>query len=173
VSLSSGELSGTISKIEKTIQKFSPEFPFEYSFTNVELDSYIDEIKQINSAFNFGSFISLLLSVIGLVALAYHTIQSRIKEIGIRKVNGARSSEIVVMLNSTFLRLLVIAFVVASPVALLIVSRLLQGLENRATISWLIFALAGLLALGIALLTVSYQSYKAAVRNPVESLRYE
>lgn len=81
VSVRPGDISGTIAKIEKTIQKFSPEFPFEYSFTNVELDGYINEIKQINSAFNFGSFISFLMSVFGLVALAYHTIQSRIKEI--------------------------------------------------------------------------------------------
>lgn len=173
VSVSPNDISETISKIEKTIGKFSPEFPFEYSFTDVELNGYINEIKQINSAFNFGSFISLLLSVIGLVALAYHTIQSRIKEIGIRKVNGAQSSEIVLMLNSTFLRLVVIAFVVASPVAWLIVSRLLQDIENRTTISLWIFVLAGVLALGIALLTVSWQSWRAATRNPVEALRYE
>jgi len=173
VSIRQGDISGTISKIEKTIEKFSPEFPFEYSFTNVEMDSYINEIKQINSAFNFGSFISLLLAVIGLVALAYHTIQSKIKEIGIRKVNGARISEIVWMLDSTFLRLVIIAFVIASPVAWLVVSRLLQGIENRTTISWLIFALGGLMAFGIALLTVSWQSWKAATRNPVDALRYE
>lgn len=173
VSIRPGDISGTISEIKKTIQKFSPEFPFEYSFTNVELDSYINEIKQINSAFNFGSFISLLLSVFGLVALAYHTIQSRIKEVGIRKVNGARRSEIVLMLNSTFLRLVIIAFVIASPVAWLIVSRLLQGIENRTTISWLVFALGGMMTFGIALLTVSWQSWKAATRNPVEALRYE
>jgi putative ABC transport system permease protein len=173
VSIRPADISGTISKIEKTIKKFSPEFPFEYSFTNVELDSYINEIKQINSAFNFGSFISLLLSVMGLVALTYHTIQSRIKEVGIRKVNGARSSEIVVMLNRTFLRLVVIAFVIASPVAWLVVSQLLQGIENRTTISLWVFALGGIMTFGIALLTVSWQSWKAATRNPVEALRYE
>lgn len=173
VSIRPVDISGTISKIEKTIQKFSPEFPFEYSFTNVELDGYINEIKQINSAFNFGSFISLLLSVIGLVALAYHTIQLRIKEVGIRKVNGARSSEIVLMLNSSFLRLVIIAFLIASPVALLVVSRLLQGIENRTTISWLVFALGGIMTFGIALLTVSWQSWRAATKNPVEALRYE
>jgi len=165
VSIRPGDISGTISNIKKTIQKFSPEFPFEYSFTNAELDSYINEIKQINSAFNFGSFISLLLSIIGLVALAYHTIQSRIKEVGIRKVNGARSSEIVLMLNSTFLRLVIIAFIVAIPIAWLVVSRLLQGIENRTTISWLIFAIGGLLTFGIALLTVSWQSWRAKCQN--------
>jgi putative ABC transport system permease protein len=77
------------------------------------------------------------------------------------------------MLNSSFLRLVVIAFVVASPVALLVVSRLLQGIENRTTISWWIFAFAGLLTLGIVFLTVSLQSWRAATRNPVEALRYE
>jgi putative ABC transport system permease protein len=173
VSIRPDDIQGTILRIEKTIQKFSPEFPFEYSFTNAELDSYINEIKQINSAFNFGSFISLLLSVIGLVALAYHTIQSKIKEIGIRKVNGARSSEIVWMLNSSFLQLVIIAFVIASPVAWLVISQLLQGIENHTTISWLIFALGGMLTFGIALITVSLQSWKAATKNPVEALRYE
>jgi putative ABC transport system permease protein len=77
------------------------------------------------------------------------------------------------MLNSTFLRLVVIAFVIASPVAWLVVSSLLQGIENRTTISWLIFALGGLMTFGIALLTVSWQSWRAATRNPVEALRYE
>ena len=173
VSIVQGDIGQTISSIEKIMKQVSPGFPFEYKFTNAEVDEYIDEIKQINSAFQFASFVSILLAMIGLVALTYHATQSRIKEIGIRKVNGARSSEVVYMLNVTFLRWIVVAFVIACPIAWIIILNLLKGFGNKATIAWWIFALAGLLTLGIAMLTVSWQSWKAAMRNPVEALRCE
>jgi len=99
--------------------------------------------------------------------------QRRIKEIGIRKVNGAKVSEVMAMLNRDFVRWVAIAFVVATPVAWYIMSKWLESFAYKTEMSWWIFALAGLLALGIALLTVSWQSWKAATRNPVEALRYE
>ncbi|HEY5510048.1 MAG TPA: ABC transporter permease [Prolixibacteraceae bacterium] len=173
VSILPGDVSQTITFVEKVIRRISPGFPFEYSFTNAEVEQYIDEIKQINSAFQFASIVSILLAMIGLVALTYHATQSRIKEIGIRKVNGARSSEVIYMLNITFLRWIGVAFMIACPIAWTIIFNLLKGFGNKATIAWWIFALAGLLTLGIALLTVSWQSWKAATRNPVEALRYE
>jgi putative ABC transport system permease protein len=173
VSIMPGDIPRTISSVEKAIKKISPEFPFEYSFTNAEVEGYISEIKQINSAFRFASIVSILLAVIGLVALTYHATQSRTKEIGIRKVNGARVFEVIFLLNRTFLRWVVVAFVIACPIGWTIISSLLEGFGNRATIAWWIFALAGLLTFGIALLTVSWQSWKAATRNPVEALRYE
>jgi len=173
VSILPGDITRTISTVEKAIKKISPEFPFEYSFTNAEVEGYISEIKQINSAFRFASIISILLAVIGLVALTYHATQSRTKEIGIRKVNGARIFEVIFLLNRTFLRWVVVAFVIACPIGWVIISNLLEGFGNRTTIAWWIFALAGLLTFGIALLTVSWQSWRAAMRNPVEALRYE
>ncbi len=173
ISIMPGDINKTIRSIEKIVKQISPEFPFEYSFTNAEVEGYIDEIKQINSAFRFASFISILLSMIGLIALTYHATQSRIKEIGIRKVNGAKSLEVIFLLNRTFLRWIVLAFVIACPIAWIVIFNLLQGIENKTNIVWWIFALAGLLTLGIALLTVSWQSWKAATRNPVEALRYE
>lgn len=173
VSLSPGDVSGTIKSIEKIIKTISPEFPFEYRFTNAEVAGYINEIKQINSSFRFASIVSILLAVIGLIALTYHSTQSRIKEIGIRKVNGARNLEIINLLNSSFLRSIIIAYVISCPIAWMIIFNLLQGIANKASIAWWIFALAGTIALVIALVTVSFQSYKAANKNPVEALRYE
>ena len=173
VSILPGNLDHTISSVEKAIKKFFPGFPFEYSFTNDEVMQYIEEIRQINRAFQFASFVSILLAMIGLVALTYHATQSRVKEIGIRKVNGARSFEVVYLLNINFLKWVVVAFVIACPIAWAIIDKLLEGFGNKATIAWWIFAFAGLLTLGIALFTVSWQSWKAATRNPVEALRYE
>ncbi len=173
VSIASGDIGKTISSIEKIMKQISPGFPFGYSFTNTEVEEYIDEIRQMNSAFQFASFVSILLAMIGLIALTYHATQSRIKEIGIRKVNGARNTEVIYMLNINFMKWVGVAFVIACPVAWIILFNLLKAFGNKATLVWWIFALSGILALGIALITVSWQSWKAATRNPVEALRYE
>jgi putative ABC transport system permease protein len=114
-----------------------------------------------------------LISVIGISALALFISQQRTKEIGIRKVNGAKISEILSILNKDFIKWVAIAFVVACPVAYYAMNKWLENFAYKTTLSWWIFALAGLLALGIALLTVSWQSWRAARRNPVEALRYE
>ncbi len=108
--------------------------------------------------------------MIGLIELTTH---KKIKEIGIRKVNGAKVSEILSMNNRDFMKWVVIAFVIASPIAWYAMTRWLENFAYKTELSWWIFALAGILALGIALLTVSWQSWKAATRNPVEALRYE
>jgi putative ABC transport system permease protein len=109
----------------------------------------------------------------GLFALSIFSINTRIKEIGIRKVNGARISEVLIMLNRDFVKWVVIAFVIATPIAWYVMHKWLENFAYKTELSWWIFALAGLLSLGIALLTVSWQSWKAATRNPVEALRYE
>ena len=173
VSLFPVKIDRTISKIEKTIKQISPEFPFEYRFTTAEVQGYINELKEINSTFRFASVVAIMLAVIGLVALTYHATQARIKEIGIRKVNGAKSIEIVNLLNNSLLRAVLIAFIVASPIAWLIVFNLLKGIGNKTNIAWWVFVLAGVIVGAIALLTVSWQSWRAATRNPVEALRYE
>lgn len=173
VSIAPGNIENTLKDIEKTIKQISPGFPFEYSFTNAETESYINEIKEINNAFRFASIISILLASIGLVALSYHATQARIKEIGVRKVNGARTIELARLLNGSLVRNITIAYTIACPIAWLIVNGLLQGIENRTTISVWIFLFAGVLVGAVALITVSVQSWKAASRNPVEALRYE
>jgi putative ABC transport system permease protein len=108
-----------------------------------------------------------------LLGLSLLISQQRTKEIGIRKVNGASVSEILVMLNKDFVKWVVIAFVIATPIAYYAMNKWLENFAYKTSLSWWIFALAGLLALGIALITVSFQSWKAATKNPVESLRYE
>ena len=99
--------------------------------------------------------------------------KKRTKEIGIRKINGAKTSEILTMLNKDFMKWVAIAFVIATPLAWYAMHKWLENFAYKTELSWWIFALAGVLALGIALLTVSWQSWKAATRNLVESLRYE
>ncbi len=118
-------------------------------------------------------FISLFLSMIGLFAISFHSGRIRTKEIGIRRINGATISGVLTLLNSDFLKWLIISFVIACPIGWYIMNKWLQGFAYRAELSWLIFALAGILTVLITLLTVSWQSWRAATRNPVEALRYE
>ena len=118
-------------------------------------------------------FISLFLSMIGLFAISFLSSRIRTKEIGIRRINGATISRVLTLLNSDFLKWLLISFIIACPIAWYIMHRWLQGFAYRTELSWLIFALAGLLAIVITLLTISWQSWRAATKNPVEALRYE
>ena len=117
--------------------------------------------------------ISVFLSMIGLFAVSFHASRRRIKEIGIRKVNGAKISEILALLNTNFVKWVIVAYVIGTPIAWFAMQKWLENFAYKTNVSWWIFALAGLLTLGIALLTVSWQSWRAATRNPVEALRYE
>jgi putative ABC transport system permease protein len=119
------------------------------------------------------SFISLFLSMIGLFTISFQRARSRTKEIGIRKINGAGILEILAILNKDFGRWILLAIVFAVPVAWYAMNKWLQNYAYKIEISWWVFALAGAITLWIALLTVSWQSWWAATRNPVESLRYE
>jgi putative ABC transport system permease protein len=162
-----------ISGIAATWEKINPEFPFQYEFINdVYQNVYAGEYTQTHVLSLF-AIISVILSSLGIFALAAFSMERRIKEIGIRKVNGAKVSEILVMLNMDFLKWVLIAFLTATPVVYYIMQKWLQNFAYKTSLSWWIFVLAGMLAYGIALLTVSWQSWRAAKRNPVESLRYE
>ena len=121
----------------------------------------------------FFAFMAIVLAALGLFGYVSLTLIQRTKEIGIRKVNGAKVSEILSMINKDFVKWIVIAFLIATPIAYYTMNKWLENFAYKTTLSWWIFALAGLLALGIALLTVSWQSWRAATRNPVEALRYE
>jgi putative ABC transport system permease protein len=162
-----------IEVINTAWKKTNPEFPLQYEYiTDSYQKVYAGEYAQAQVLSLF-ALISVLLSSLGIFALAAFSMQRRIKEIGIRKVNGARIFEVISLLNKDFLKWVVIAFVIATPVAYYVVHRWLENFAYKTPLSWWIFALAGLLALGIALLTVSWQSWRAATRNPVEALRYE
>jgi putative ABC transport system permease protein len=159
--------------MEKTWANMFPVAPFDYLdvketyYKNYESEKVLAQIITIFSLF------ALALSMLGLLGMISFTSEMRTKEIGIRKVNGARISEILTMLNRDFIKWVAIAFVIATPIAYYAMTKWLENFAYKTELSWWIFALAGLLALGIALLTVSWQSWKAATRNPVEALRYE
>ncbi|HPF52853.1 MAG TPA: ABC transporter permease [Draconibacterium sp.] len=154
-------------------KEFKIEFPFSYRFHDEVVARHYANDQQAKKLLLFLSVISLLIASVGLYAVSFFSILRKTKEIGIRKVNGAKISEILTMLNKDFVKWVVIAFVIATPIAYYAMHKWLENFAYKTSLSWWIFALAGLLALGIALLTVSWQSWKAATRNPVEALRYE
>jgi len=119
------------------------------------------------------AMVAIALCCMGLFALALFHINARIKEIGIRKVNGAKVWEVMTLLNQNFIKWILIASLIATPIAYYAMHRWLENFAYKTDLSWWIFALAGFLAMVIALLTVSWQSWKAATRNPVEALKYE
>jgi putative ABC transport system permease protein len=163
----------TLQFIRDIYQKYRDERGFSYTyFDDLMNEEYKEELhlKNITTAF---SLLAILISVLGILGMTVFSIERKIKEIGIRKVNGAKVSEILTMLNKDFVKWVAIAFVIATPIAYYAMHKWLENFAYKTELSWWIFALAGLLALGIALLTVSFQSWKAATRNPVEALRYE
>jgi putative ABC transport system permease protein len=123
--------------------------------------------------FSASFLIALTILILGLFAMNMFVAESKTKEIGIRKVNGARISEIMALLNKNLVKWVVVSGIIATPIAYYAMNKWLESFAYKTSLSWWIFALAGLLALGIALLTVSWQSWRAATRNPVEALRYE
>jgi putative ABC transport system permease protein len=147
--------------------------PFEYSFLDADLQKqYTEEniLKKISSSF---TLLAILISCLGLFGLAMFTAQQRIKEIGVRKVLGASVTGIVSMLSKDFLKLVFISIVIASPIAWWLMDQWLQDFAYKIDLSWWIFVLAGFVALLIAAITVSFQAIKAAIVNPVKSLRTE
>ncbi len=166
-------VSGLIGTIKKSISDIAPGAFIDVQFVDTQIQHQYIKEKRASQLISTFSFFAILISCLGLFAMATLTINKRTKEIGIRKINGAKVSEVMSMLNRDFVKWIVIAFVIATPVAWYAMSKWLESFAYKTTLSWWIFALAGLLALVVALLTVSWQSWKAATRNPVDALRYE
>jgi putative ABC transport system permease protein len=165
--------SGAIDALKTEWEKLNPDIPFQYEFvTESYRKVYQSEYEQFRVIMIF-SLISILLSAMGLFAMVSFTLNMKVKEIGIRKVNGANISEILFKLNKDFVKLIALAFVVASPVAYFLMQKWLQNFAYKTNLSWWVFVLAGVIALLIALLTVSWLTYSAARENPVKALRYE
>ena len=162
-----------IGQIRSEWQEMFPKSSFQYNFVDEKFASFYDEDRKFGKAFGFFTFLSIFIASIGLFGLTFYSCNLRIKEIGIRKVNGAKISEILTMLNKDFVKWVIVAFAIATPIAWYAMNKWLESFAYKTELSWWIFALAGVLALGIALLTVSWQSWRAATRNPVEALRYE
>jgi len=167
------DISKLISELEKIWILHYPGNPFHYFF----LDDFYDEQYQAEQRFSklflVSSLLGIIIACLGLSGLSAYSITRRRKEIGIRKVNGANISRVMVLLNKVFVIWVAVAFVIACPVAWFAMNKWLLNFAYKTELSWWIFALAGIIAMIIALLTVSWQSWRAATKNPVESLRYE
>ncbi|HVX25247.1 MAG TPA: FtsX-like permease family protein [Parafilimonas sp.] len=173
VSVSSTDYKTLLSKIESIWHKDLVAVPFEYSFLDdVVQKQYSTEIT-LSRIINLFTIMAIFISCLGLFGLAAFSAEQRKKEIGVRKVLGASVPGIVQLLSKEFLKLVVISIVIATPIAWWAMNKWLQSFVYRVTISWWMFALAGAIAVAIALITVSFQSIKAAVSNPVKSLRTE
>ena len=168
-----GQLQSARNSISETWQKLIPDYALNIESVKERFEWYHRSDTNYAKLIVSCCLISLFLSMIGLFAISFHSSRKRTKEIGIRKINGATIKGVMLLLNRDFFRWIIIAFVIASPIAWYIMHKWLQGFAYRTELSWWIFVLAGLLTVTITLLTVSWQSWKAATRNPVEALRYE
>ena len=171
--IEAGHEKPVLAQLGKLYSKFNPGFSFDYRFLDTAYQAQYDSENRVAVLSRYFAGLGILISCLGLFGLAAFAAEQRLKEIGIRKVNGARISEVMTMLNGEFMIWVALAFVVATPVSWYILNKWLESFAYKTNLSWWIFAVAGLLSLGIALLTVSWQSWRAATINPVEALRYE
>jgi len=173
VRLITENISETIGYVENTWKDFAPNKPFEYSFLDEDYDNLYMNEQQTRKLFSIFSFLAIFIACLGLFGLASFIADRRTKEIGIRKVLGASVPRIVQILNKSFVKWVLMANLIAWPIAWFVMNSWLQNFAYRIELSWWMFVLAAVLALVIALITVSFQTVKAALRNPVDSLRYE
>jgi putative ABC transport system permease protein len=159
--------------IKEAWKDVAPGKELDFRFWDEQLNQRYKEEERWSKIIGYASLVAIIISSLGLLGLTLLVINRRVKEVGIRKINGARVLEVMVMLNTTFLKWVAMSFVIACPIAWYLLQKWLENFAYKASLSWWIFALAGILALGIALLTVSLQTWGAATRNPVETLRYE
>jgi putative ABC transport system permease protein len=162
-----------LSKIGTIWRKNLPETPFEYTFLDEEVKKQYETEITLSRIINSFTLIAIFISCLGLFGLAAFSAEQRTKEIGVRKVLGATVFNLTTLLSKDFLKLVAIAIVIATPLGWWALSRWLQQFTYRVDISWWMFALAGSIAVFIALFTVSFQAIKAAMANPVNSLRTE
>ncbi|MFC0875265.1 ABC transporter permease [Saccharicrinis sp. FJH2] len=165
-----GQQMAQIKQVWNTLLK---DVPMEFSFYDLQFEAMYKKDDKLAQSVTFFSLVAIILTCMGILGQIFLISLNRTKEIGVRKVNGAKISEIMILLNKDLLLWVTLAFVIASPIAWYFIHKWLENFAYKTTLSWWIFALSGILALGIALLTVSWQSWKAATRNPVEALRYE
>lgn len=167
------DLKKSIAAIQPVVEKYNPSIPFEYRFVDEEFGRKFDTERQVAKLSGIFAGLAIFISCLGLFGLAAFMAERRVKEIGIRKVLGASVAQLWILLSREFVVLVLIASIIASPLAWLLMSDWLQHYDYRIDISWWVFVIAGILALIIALITVSTQAIKAALANPVKSLRTE
>jgi putative ABC transport system permease protein len=167
------DLKGLLTSMGGVWKRLNPNEPFEYNFLDEDFQkNYRADMRLASIVKNF-TVIAILISCLGLFGLATFSAEQRTKEIGVRKVLGASVGNVVGLLSKEFLKLVFIAIVIASPITWLVMNKWLQDFAYRTNISWTVFVITAIIAGGIALFTISFQSVKAALANPVNSLRTE
>ncbi|WP_420603606.1 ABC transporter permease [Flagellimonas sp.] len=162
-----------LDELERTWHQVFPVSTYNYTFLDQKFEALFNEDRKFAKAFQIFTILAILIASLGLFGLTSYTCTQRKKEIGVRKVNGATITQILQLLNQNFIKWVGLAFVIAVPIAWFAMHKWLEGFAYKTNISWWVFVLGGLVALSIALLTVSWQSYKAAVANPVDALKNE
>lgn len=173
VKVKTADIEGLLKSMKQQWAKFGSEEPFEYAFMDeLYIKTYTAELRT-GRILNIFALLTIFIACLGLFGLATYTAGQRTKEIGIRKVLGASVTQVSAMLSKEFVRLVLIACIIAFPLAWWAMNAWLQDFVYRTHISWYVFVIAAVAALAIALITVSFQAVKAALANPVESLRTE
>ncbi|HLZ88916.1 MAG TPA: FtsX-like permease family protein, partial [Puia sp.] len=162
-----------LKKAEAIFRRYNPQYPFEYKFVDEEYSRKFDDEKRIGTLAGLFAVLTIFISCLGLFGLATYMAENRVKEIGVRKVLGASVAGITALLSKDFLQLVLVSFLVAAPVAWFAMYKWLQDYPYRVRIEWWVFALAAVLSMLIALLTVSFQAIRAGMANPARSLRSE
>jgi putative ABC transport system permease protein len=167
------KISSTVDFIEKTVKSYNLPYPINVRFLDGDYEKLYRTEQRMGKIFGYFSLLAIIISCLGLIGLSSFMAVRRTKEIGIRKVNGAKAGEIFSMLSGEYIVWVLVSFIIASPVAWYVMHKWLLNYAFRVNIGLWVFALAGLIALLVAFLTVSWQSYRAAGKNPVDALRYE
>jgi len=173
VKVRGADMKSTLQAITATWKKFAPDQPIRYTFLDESYASMYADVQRMGHIFTTFAILAIVIACLGLFALSAFMAEQRSKEIGIRKVLGASVSGITTLLSLDFVKLVALAILIASPIAWWGMNKWLQGFAYHAPVQWWIFATAGLGAILIALITVSFQSIKAALMNPVQSLKSE
>jgi len=173
IKINPGDIPGTLAFIKKKFKEYSAHYPFSFTFLDDRVDRMYRTDNKLGQILNVFSFTAIFIACLGLFGLAAFTAERRTKEIGIRKVIGATVSNIFFLLSREFIKLVLMAFILAWPIAYFAMNRWLQGFAYRTHVGMAAFILSALSAFVIVLVTISYQSVKAATANPVDSLRYE
>jgi putative ABC transport system permease protein len=173
VKLKSGSMSESIALLTQVWKKFTPHQPIRYSFLDERYAAMYADVQRMGRIFTSFAILAIVVSCLGLFALSAFMIEQRAKEIGIRLVMGASLKNIFNLLTFDFIKLVVVSIVIAIPLAWYAMQQWLQDFAYRVDITWQVFAVAGLVAVLIAVLTISYQSVRAGLVNPVKSLKSE
>ena len=173
IRVKSGDYASLTKDFELIWNKIAPDIPYEYSFLKENFEALYQSEQKMSQLFSVFTSIAILIACLGLLGLAAYTAEQRTKEIGIRKAMGASVSSVIRMLNVQFIKLVIISIILASPIAWYLMTSWLDDFVYKTEIGFGPFVLAGIAAIGIAVLTVGYQSFKAAIANPVNSLKSE